>query len=265
MLRTLVIDDEPLAVELMSGLLAGEAEIEVVSTARSGRMGLVAIREHAPDLVFLDVEMPGLNGFDVVAQLQEDDHMPLIVFVSAFDKYALEAFDVNAVDYILKPVEERRLRRTLNRVRERLVHPDKAALLRAMEAGRARSGVPESSLGVSQGSGSERDRPDRLPVRQGDAVQLLPFEDIDWVDAAGDYMCVHAAGETHILRCTMKELSERLASGTFARIHRSTLVNLRKIVGITPLTKGECTLHLDCDTRLKVSRNYRSAIQHLLS
>jgi two-component system LytT family response regulator len=96
-------------------------------------------------------------------------------------------------------------------------------------------------------------------------VQLLAFDEIDWVDAAGDYMCVHAAGETHILRCTMKQLSDRLAAGPFARIHRSTLVNLRKVREITPLSKGECLLHLDEDTQLKVSRNYRSAIQHLLA
>jgi two-component system LytT family response regulator len=265
MLRSLVVDDEPLAVELMQDLLADEPDIEVVDTAASGRQALAAIRRHAPELVFLDVEMPGLNGFDVVASLQEDDHMPLIVFVSAFDKYALEAFDVNAVDYILKPVERGRLRKTLERVRERLTHPDKAVLLRALEAGRARSGLPTSSLDSGAAVKDGREVLDRLPVRQGDVVALLPFSDIDWVDAAGDYMCVHAAGETHILRSTMKELSQRLAHGTFARIHRSTLVNLRKVTGITPLTKGECTLHLGEETQLKVSRNYRAAIQHLLT
>jgi len=265
MLRSLVVDDEPLAVELMQDLLAGEPDIEVVDTAASGRQGLSGIRRHAPDLVFLDVEMPGLSGFDVVASLQEDDHMPLVVFVSAFDKYALEAFDVNAVDYILKPVERCRLRKTLERVRERLIHPDKAALLRVLEAGRARSGQPASSLDSSATAKDGREVLNRLPVRRGDVVELLPFSDIDWVDAAGDYMCVHAAGETHILRSTMKELSQRLAHGTFARIHRSTLVNLRKVTGITPLTKGECTLHLGEETQLKVSRNYRSAIQHLLT
>ncbi|MEE4279129.1 MAG: LytTR family DNA-binding domain-containing protein [Halieaceae bacterium] len=265
MLRTLVIDDEPLAVELMQGLLAQEADIQLVDTAGSGRKGLSAIRRHGPDLVFLDVEMPGLSGFDVVASLQEDDHMPLIVFVSAFDKYALEAFDVNAVDYILKPVERSRLRKTLDRARERLVRPDKAALLRVLEAGRARSGLPTPSLDAGAAMRDGREVLDRLPVRKGDVVELLPFRDIDWVDAAGDYMCVHAGGETHILRSTMKELSQRLAHGTFARIHRSTLVNLRKVTGITPLTKGECTLHLGEETQLKVSRNYRAAIQHLLN
>jgi len=265
MLRTLLVDDEPLALELMEGLLALETDIEIVGAARGGRQGLAAIRSEVPDLVFLDVEMPGLSGFDLVTSLQEDDHLPLIVFVSAFDKYALEAFDVNAVDYILKPVEKVRLCKTLDRVRERLVHPDKAALLRAVEAGRARSGRPEASLDQVPARDIGPEPPDRLPVRQGDAVHLVPFEDIEWVDAAGDYMCVHAAGETHILRCTMKELSQRLSHGPFARIHRSTLVNLRRITGITPLSKGECMLHLDGDTQLKVSRNYRAAIQHLLA
>jgi two-component system LytT family response regulator len=264
MLRALLVDDEPLATELLATLLRREADIKVVATASSGRKALLAIREHMPDLVFLDVEMPGLNGFDVVASVQEDGHMPLIVFVSAIDKYALEAFDVNAVDYILKPVEPLRLKRTLERVRVRLQHPGKAELLRAMQQKRARSGIPESSLDSATGNQGDADSLQRLPVRHGEVVQLLAFDDIDWVDAAGDYMCVHAVGETHIIRCTMKELSQRLSSGPFARVHRSTLVNLRKIVGITPLTKGECKLHLDGDTELKVSRNYRSAIQHLL-
>jgi len=264
MLRAVVIDDEPLAVELMQGLLSAHRDIAVVGTALSGREGLAHIRNNAPDLVFLDVEMPGLTGLEVVAALQEDDHMPLVVFVSAFDKYAIEAFDVSAVDYILKPVEGKRLERTLVRVRERLVRPDKATLLRVLQAERKRSGIPESQLDGGHAPGDEKPLSDRLPVRRGDVVELLRFEDIDWVDAAGDYMCVHAAGETHILRCTMKELSQRLAHSSFARIHRSTLVNLNKITGITPLPKGECTLHLEGDTRLKVSRNFRSAIQHLL-
>lgn len=263
MLRALLVDDEPLATELLEELLHGEGDVEIVATANSGRRALAAIRKHTPDLVFLDVEMPGLNGFDVVARLQEDRHMPLIVFVSAIDKYALEAFDVNAVDYILKPVVSDRLQRTLERVRMRFENPGKGALLRAMQQRRARSGMSESSLGAAPGGNG--DPVQRLPVRHGEVVQLLAFDDIDWVDAAGDYMCVHAVGETHIIRCTMKELSQRLSSGPFARVHRSTLVNLRKITGITPLTKGECMLHLGVDTELKVSRNYRSAIQHLLS
>jgi two-component system LytT family response regulator len=257
-MRVLITDDEPLAVELMSQLLRDQQEVEVIGVARSGRQAIAAIRKERPDLVFLDIEMPGLNGFAVVESLQADDFMPLIVFVTAYDKYAIDAFDVNAVDYLLKPVVPQRLQLALERARERMQQASKGKLIAAMDDARRRSGQSASSLEESA------EELDRLPVRQGDSVQLLSFDDIGWVDAAGDYMCVHANGETHILRCTMKELSDRLAAGPFARIHRSTLVNLRKIREITPLTKGECLLHLDEHTQLKVSRNYRSAIQHLL-
>lgn len=258
-MRVLITDDEPLAVELMSQLLQSEEGVEVVGVARSGRQALAAIRKERPDLVLLDIEMPGMGGFAVVEALQADDHMPLIVFVTAYDKYAIEAFEVNALDYLLKPVGPVRLRKALERALGRMEKAAKGPLIDAMSQARSKAGLGAGSL---DDAGEELNR---LPVRQGDSVQLLDFEDIDWVDAAGDYMCVHACGETHILRCTMKQLSDRLAAGPFARIHRSTLVNLNKIREITPLTKGECLVHIDEHTQLKVSRNFRAAIQHLLA
>jgi two-component system LytT family response regulator len=260
----LLVDDEPLALELLTELLATSPDIEIVATASSGREALGAIRVHRPDLVLLDIEMPGIDGFKVVECLQEDDHMPLIIFVTAYDEYAVDAFDKNAVDYVLKPVAQERLQRALMRARERLLNNSKAKLLRAItSAVSARDG--RRDVASSDALDDYSEALGRLPVRQGDSVQLLELDDIDWVDAAGDYMCVHARGETHILRCTMKQLTERLALGPFARIHRSTLVNLNRIREITPLSKGECMLHLDDDIQLKVSRNYRSAIQHLLA
>lgn len=252
------MDDEPLALELLEGMLAEHACIEVVARARSGREALRAIREFRPDLVFLDIEMPRMSGFQVVQGLQADDHMPMVVFVTAFDQYAVEAFEVNAVDYVLKPVERDRLSRAVERTQERHSEGMKGRVMQAMASSKAK-GVAAAGLAEGDVAGL-----DRLPVRVADSVQLLPFDDIEWVDAAGDYMCVHARGETHILRCTMRQLSDRLATGTFTRIHRSTLVNLRKIRSITPLAKGECLLHLDEDVRLKVSRNYRTGIAHLL-
>ena len=262
-MRILLVDDEPLALELLDALLKKYEGIEVVGHANNGRRALAAIREQKPDLVVLDIQMPGMTGFEVLEGLQSDDHMPLILFATAFDKYAVEAFDVSAVDYLLKPVEEARLRRALLRAAERMGRATKGDLVQALAELRSRSGRPPSAL---EGGGSDRKASfDRLPVRQGGTVQFLDFEDIGWVDAAGDYMCVHAAGETHILRCTMKQLSERLAGGPFARIHRSTIVNLRKIEQIAPLPKGECTLHLPDGIKLKVSRNFRSAVRHLLA
>lgn len=266
-LRVLVVDDEPLARDLMRQLLDTFPSLEFLGAASSGRDALARIREEQPDLVFLDVEMPGLSGFDVVTAIQADDFLPYVVFVTAYADYALRAFEVNAVDYLLKPVQRERLAEAVARVRERLGQreqrepQDKGALVAAITGASRRdpggcedAGDPPAAAGRSV---------DVLPVREGDTVQLVSFEDIDWVDAAGDYMCVHACGNTHIIRCTMKQLSGRLAHGPFARIHRSTLVNIRKVREITPLSKGECLLHLD-DVQLKVSRNYRASIQALL-
>ena len=261
MLRVVIVDDEPLALDLITELLADESGLEIVGRASSGREALRSIREQRPDLVFLDIEMPGINGFEVVQSLQADDHMPLVVFVTAFDAYAVDAFDVNAVDYVLKPIDKARLSRAVQRACERIIDGSKGRLLRAITA----AGLNEGTATVTDMLGDLPETLGRLPVRRGDTVELLELEDIDWVDAAGDYMCVHASGETHILRCTMKQLSDRLALGPFARIHRSTLVNLNKILRITPLPKGECMLHLAEDHQLKVSRNYRSAVQHLLA
>ncbi len=260
MLRVVIADDEPLALDLLDEMLAGHDSVTIVARARSGREAQTAIRELRPDLAFLDIEMPRMNGFQVVQGLQADDHMPLVVFVTAFDQYAVEAFEVNAVDYILKPVERSRLIRAIERAQERHLDGTKGRLLRAMTAARA-NGAGDLAEQLPAGDIACLDR---LPVRLADSVQLLPFDAIDWVDAAGDYMCVHAKGETHILRCTMKQLSDRLALGPFTRIHRSTLVNLSKIRSITPLAKGECLLHLDGDIKLKVSRNFRAGIARLL-
>ncbi|WOJ94556.1 LytTR family DNA-binding domain-containing protein [Congregibacter variabilis] len=261
-MRVLVVDDEPLARDLLLELLSDSPDLEVVGSASSGREALAAIRSHRPDLVLLDIEMPGMNGFEVVESLQADDCMPLVIFATAFNQYAVDAFDKNAVDYILKPVDGARLQKALLRARGRLLDGSKAKLLQAITAVGQQPG--REALSVEEALESYSDAVGRLPVRQGDSVQLLELDDIEWVDAAGDYMCVHSGGETFILRCTMKQLSDRLSLGPFARIHRSTLVNLNKILEITPLTKGECMLHLGDDTRLKVSRNYRSTIQHLL-
>lgn len=261
-MRVVIADDEPLALELLDKLLAEHESLEVVARARSGREARSAIRDLKPDLALLDIEMPRISGFQVVQSLQADDHMPLVIFVTAFDSYAVKAFEVNAVDYVLKPLERDRFARAIERAETRHIGSSKERLLRAITAAQA-TGTAAWDL-VDHLPAGESGGLNRLPVRDGDSVQLLPFDVIEWVDAAGDYMCVHAAGETHILRCTMKQLSDRLAVGPFARIHRSTLVNLNRIREITALAKGECLLHLDGEVKLKVSRNFRSSIAHLL-
>ena len=256
MMRTLVVDDEPLAREYLLSLLADHGDIDVIGTCKNGREAIAAIRGESPDLVFLDIQMPGMNGFDVVKAIQEDDAMPLFIFATAYDDYAVEAFDLAAVDYVLKPLEASRLARAIERARERHVAVSKGELMSAVDKalGRDTQLQPPASGAVQ-----------KLTIRDNGQIQLVDFNDIDWVDAAGDYMCVHVGPVTHIMRCTMTELSQRLSSGPFARINRSTLVNLDKVTQITPLSKGESLLHLEGDTTLKVSRNYRQSIVHLLN
>ena len=258
-LQTLLVDDEPLALDSLRSLLSAEPDIDIVASCRNGKEALHSLRTTSIDLVFLDVHMPAINGLEVVAQLQADV-FPMIVFVTAFDRFALEAFELNAVDYLLKPLDPARLQLTLERVRQRqrtetLLH-DKGAVVNAMghmQAGRVGN--------LSEGPTTETKK---LPIKDGSETHLVDIKDIDWIDAAGDYMCVHVAGETHILRSTMKELERRL-SGQFARIHRSTIANMDKVQRVVSLPKGESRLYLSGDVTLKVSRNYREAIRHLLT
>lgn len=255
-MRTLIVDDEPLARDYLESLLAAHDDIQIIGVCKNGREAIKAIRSEQPDLVFLDIQMPGMNGFDVVKAVQEDAAMPFFIFATAYDDYAVEAFDLAAVDYVLKPLEPSRLERAINRAKERMQAIPKGTLLNAVD----------NALGLGTELAPEQKQNTRkLTIRDNGQIQLVDFDDIDWVDAAGDYMCVHVGAVTHIMRCTMTELSQRLSAGPFARIHRSTLVNLDKVTQITPLSKGESLLHLDQDTTLKVSRNYRKAIKHLLS
>jgi two-component system LytT family response regulator len=262
-LTTIIVDDESLARRGLKLRLAELDGVEVLAECRNGREAIEAIRALEPDLVFLDIQMPGLDGFDVVRELQAD-HMPLIVFVTAFDQYAINAFDVHAVDYVLKPVEEARLEEAVTRARNRLagsVEDDqKQRLLEVIVAltGKSKSAIEEMLQADNPGY------PDKLTIKDGPEVVLLQTRDIDWVDAAGDYMCIHAAGETHVMRSTMKDLETQLDPGTFRRIHRSTLVNLERVVKLSSHINGEYFLTLDCGANLKMSRTYRNNVAHLL-
>ena len=262
-ITTVIVDDESLARRGLKLRLAELDDVEVVAECRNGREALSAIRELEPDLVFLDIQMPGLDGFDVVRELQ-GDNMPLIVFVTAFDQYALNAFDIHAVDYVLKPVEEARLAEAVERARERLAgtatDDQKQRLLEVIVdlTGKSESAIEEML------HTDEESYPDKLTIKDGSEVTLVPTHDIEWVDAAGDYMCVHAQGETHVMRSTMNDLEAQLDPGTFQRIHRSTLVNLKRVVKLSSHINGEFFLTLDCGARLKMSRTYKDKVAHFL-
>lgn len=265
LLNTIVVDDEALARRGLRLRLEAFEGVAVVAECRNGREALAAIREHAPDLVFLDIQMPGLDGFDVIRELQADA-MPLVVFVTAFDQYAVRAFDMHAVDYLLKPVEDARLAEAVQRATGRLgaqtAGDQKQRLLDVIIE---LTGKSESAIEEMLAPGAIEDgHPDRLTIKDGSETILVPTHDIDWVDAAGDYMCVHAAGATHVMRSTMKDLEAQLDPATFQRIHRSTLVNLKRIVKLTSHINGEFFLTLDCGARLKLSRTYKDRVRGFL-
>ncbi|HKI75033.1 MAG TPA: LytTR family DNA-binding domain-containing protein, partial [Pseudomonadales bacterium] len=239
--------------------------VEIVGECENGRTALQSIIELAPDLVFLDIQMPGMSGFDVIGKMQPED-MPLVIFVTAFDEFAVEAFEVNAIDYLLKPVDDERLAVALERARQHLDRSgaslDKQRLLEIIIGltGRSESSVARLLRDHTAGSSY----PERLAIKDGGETVLVSTGDIDWVDAAGDYMCIHAAGETHIMRITMKQLEDRLDPSIFQRVHRSTIVNIRRVDKICTHMNGEFYLTLNDGTSIKMSRSYKDKVQHFL-
>ena len=264
-LRTLIVDDEALARRGLRMRLEKHADVEILGECRNGRESLASIPELEPDLVFLDIQMPGFDGFDVVRSMQGDD-MPMVVFATAFDHFAVKAFEVHAVDYILKPVDDEQLSRALERARDRLVQKlavsDKENLLEVIGAITGRA--PAEMGRWLEGGIPAAQYPEKIAIRDGGNTTLVPAADIDWVDAAGDYMCVHAGGQIHIMRITMKQLEDQLDPARFQRVHRSTIVNLERVQKISAHMNGEFHLTLSDKTRLKMSRGYKDKVQLLI-
>ena len=261
-LKALIVDDEHLARRGLSMRLNIIDGVDVIAECANGVTALEAVSLHNPDLIFLDIEMPGMDGFGVVEKLQGDT-MPMVVFVTAYNEYAVEAFKVNAIDYVLKPLEEERLREAVERARTLREQQDatreKARLLSMMMTMNNEQPLEVMAADSASDRGAER-----LLIREGGEVRFVPIRDIEWVDAAGDYMCVHASGETHIMRTTMKQLESQLNSALFARVHRSTIVNTQCITSAQSLASGEYRLTLNSGAQLKVSRGYRDTLKKLL-
>jgi len=262
-LRAIVVDDEKLARRGLSLRLAEFPQIEVIAECANGHEALEVIGAESPDLVFLDIQMPGMDGFALVCELQSDS-MPLIIFVTAFDQYAIDAFKVHAVDYILKPIDAERLEEAVERAVIR--HSQESAgtkeSLMALVSGRNDASSAKELMSNDTGG---KTWPDRLTIKDGNEYQFIRIADIQWVDAAGDYMCVHAAGKTHIMRTTMKRLENSLNPDTFIRVHRSSIVNTNAIASAASHLNGEYVLTLDGGAKLKVSRSCRDKIKSLLS
>ena len=268
-ISTVIVDDEPLARKGLSLRLAEFDNIDIVGECKNGIEAVALIPLVRPDLVFLDIQMPGLNGFQVINKLQElKQPIPLIVFVTAFDSYAIKAFDIHALDYVLKPVDERRLNDAIDRVlftleqKQQDVNKQKLARLVADFTGDDCEDILRKL--ASGESITSNKYPDILAIKDGSEVTRVAINDIQWIDAAGDYMCVHATGKTHIMRRTMKELEQELDPRKFVRTHRSAIVNITYVQKMISHTSGEYHLILTNGTELKVSRSYRDRVKDMV-
>jgi len=266
-IRTVIVDDEALSRRGLEIRLLATQDFEIVSQCSNGREAITAITSHLPDLVFLDIQMPGMSGFDVLTQLPQES-IPMVVFVTAYDQYAVRAFEAKAVDYLLKPVDEGRFAATLDRVRERMrarVAVDQRDQLFNLIAEITGSGELVMDELLARGRKAlEPKHAEILPIRQGREIVRVPIAGIEWIDAAGDYMCIHAGGNTHILRGTMKDLEQYLDPKLFQRVHRSTIVNLKRVKSLRAHMNGEYFLTLDGGHELKLSRTYRDKVELFL-
>jgi two-component system LytT family response regulator len=264
-LSTLIVDDEALARRGLKHRLSRITGIHIVAEARNGREALELIRKHEPDVVFLDIQMPGKNGFDVVRELSEEP-MPAIVFVTAYDEFAIQAFEANAIDYVLKPIEDGRLQEALGRVRANLSQKQalkhRESLLKLVSN---ITGEQVSTMEDIKAKGVDKYRKkeiERLAIKDGGRTTWVPQDEIEWIDAAGDYMCVHASGETYILRKTMKELEKELDPEILQRIHRSTIVNVNCVKEMRSHINGEYFLTLESGNTIKLSRTYKDKLRY---
>lgn len=231
MIRALIVDDEPLARRSVAASLANEPGIELAGECASGGEAVARIRAERPDLVFLDVEMPDGGGFEVLEALG-CDLPPAVVFVTAYDRYALRAFEVGAIDYLLKPFDQARFAKVLARARDWIAQ--------------------------------EKSRDARLAIKSAGQVTLVKLSEIDWIEAADYYASLHVAGRTHLLRRSLSDLEKELDGQGFCRVHRSALVNLDRVRGLATDEEGEYQVELTCGARLRLSRSYRKQVQERL-
>lgn len=269
LIKTVIVDDEPLARKGLSIRLNEFSEIELAAQCSNGEEAIEAIVNMKPHLVFLDIQMPGMTGFDVVNELQRQDiEMPLIVFVTAYDQFALKAFEVHALDYLLKPVDEARLNECMSKIRNQLdtntVNHQQSRLIDMMSQ---LTGTDSQTIIKSLEDGESitiKEYNNYISVKDVGETTRIPVADVVWVDAAGDYMCVHCAdGETHILRKTMKQLEEELDPKLFVRVHRSVLVNNTAVKKVLTLSSGEYVIQIDNGHEIRVSRSYREKVRAL--
>jgi two-component system, LytTR family, response regulator len=250
-IRTIIVDDEPLARDKVRMLLSKDPGITIVGECSNGEQAVEAISSLAPELVFLDIQMPGLDGFGVISKLDQE-HLPGVVFVTAYDQYAIHAFEVHALDYLLKPFAQKRFAEALQRAKTELRKPRDGAFNQQL-----------LSLLGTLGTGSRY--LERFVIRSTGRVFFLKVADVDWIEAAGNYLNIHIGHEAHLLRETMNSLETQLDPRKFVRIHRSTLVNIERIKELSPLFHGDYVVTLTNGARLTLSRSYRDKLSGVLN
>ena len=250
-IRAVVVDDEVPARRKVAGLLETHGDFTLVGGAGDGREALDLLRRERPDVAFLDIQMPGLNGFDVLAELRGDER-PHVVFTTAYDKYALRAFEVHASDYLLKPFDPERFAQALDRVRASLT--EKSA-----------GDVGERLAGLLEAIAKKQRYRSRIGVRAGNQLQVIPVSRIDWIEAAGNYVELHVGRETHLLRESLAGMVERLDPLCFARIHRSVVVNVDRVRTVRPWSHNDYQVVLADGGELRLSRRYRENLFELIA
>jgi two-component system, LytTR family, response regulator len=246
----LIVDDERLSRKRMRRLLAVEEDLEVIGECANGQEAITAINQRRPDVLFLDIQMPQMDGFEVL-QAVSFARVPIVIFVTAYDEYAVRAFDVHAFDYLLKPFDRKRFQETIQRARAQLQQLQNGDLNQRLFA------LLESLNG-------RRRMADRIAVKTGGHVVFVKTQNIDWIEAADNYVCLHCGAETHALRETMNSLEGRLDNSRFLRIHRSTIVNVDRIKELQPWFRGDYLVLLHDGTQLTLSRNYRERLKTAL-
>lgn len=271
-IKTIIVDDEPLARKGLAIRLAEFGDIELIAQCQNGKEALKVVANEQPQLVFLDIQMPEMTGFEVLQTMQEElsqEQMPIVVFVTAYDQYALKAFEVHALDYLLKPVDDDRLQECIDKIRDKISssnnvdHQAKLVDIMSKLTGKDSQTILQT---LAQGEDFEvKEYNNFISVKDVGETTRIPVKNIVWIDAAGDYMCVHCSdGETHILRKTMKQLESELDPNQFIRVHRSVIVNSEEVAKVLTLSSGEYVVQLTNKHEIRVSRSYREKVREKL-
>ena len=261
-IRTLIVDDERLAREGVSAMLRQDAEVEIIDNCADGQSAMATIRERRPDLVFLDVQMPRGDGFEVMATLK-DEERPVVIFITAYDKYAIQAFEHCAMDYLLKPFGDARFAAALARAKEQIRNKDAGSrmekLLEYVQETLRPSAEPRAAASpVAEPS-------DRVVLKTGSDLHFIRTADIIWVESQSDFVKVHTTGSAQLVRETLQSLEQRVDPAKFLRIHRSFLVNLDHVKKVTPALYGDYTVQMSDDTKLRLSRKNRAKLKQLIA